>query len=1033
MDSINIDIKIPDVDKNITSVKELRERIAELKDQLVTLDSGTKEYNDTVRELQANTSKLNEVNSASKQSLDALPGSYNAINAEMKELMQQYKSMAVLTDEDKQKQTALAEKINDLNNKLKEQDAAVGVFNRNVGNYSSAFEGLRQVMDVTKTGTEQLGQGMTSIGSIIATTTGQAEGMTNGFTALGAVFESTAGVAFSLFDSIDKVNIAYQLGSDVLTLFTSKKSAETAAETANTVATKANTTATVAGTAATKTAETAQKGFNKALLANPITLVAVALLALVANLDKLVEAYKSVKNWITGVDKELEKSQIEINNARTAFEKYKESVETYNTVADHQVEIAKAQGKTDNELIDIRLKNIAAMKAELWAQISINREKHKELLLKSLGKDVDSEEVQQRIDMYNIIEEQYDAYKELNEQIEDLKNTKLANTILEERTAHEKAADAAKKHAQDAANAAKAYADSLKATFTQISDNYKTYTDQLYTETTQSLNKLNRLIKNLNDENIQDTNSLYERLSNYSDKYLVHTIENAKKERDLQIENNHKRKDELKEQRDSLKENIATEEESLRTLKKSSNAYKAKAANISLMRDSLKNVNLALTTIDEDIRNNDAAINKLFNDTLSKFDASRIISLYGSLENASQSITETSDVAAASIISEQEKADKLNDTYEEMNELVNQGVITNNDMSNVMMTLANNYINAGNSLNNLNKETRDYITSAQSVINEKTTAEFEEGLKEQEDAHKKHIEKLKEQQNYFADNMNFQKFARMFGWDKQFANELEVEEEKFQLRLLEKRKKFIEDQLQSPLLSDEERQKLNDALNDVENSIAEKKSDIQKLIDELPPELAKQIGGVLKTMSMIQGSFNAVMSAAKQKADRIKKDTSLTAEQQERLIEKQQKQYNAAFEANKRIEYANTVINTAAAAISAYRSMVGIPFIGPALAAAAVAATVTTGAMQLKQIANTRPDDLSSSVSTTTAASPDINTPTINVNDLINADRESENLNSDYLTEIQNKKKSDTRVYVVQTDIDETQNTMKTQVKQSTF
>ena len=125
---------------------------------------------------------------------------------------------------------------------------------------------------------------------------------------------------------------------------------------------------------------------------------------------------------------------------------------------------------------------------------------------------------------------------------------------------------------------------------------------------------------------------------------------------------------------------------------------------------------------------------------------------------------------------------------------------------------------------------------------------------------------------------------------------------------------------------------------------------------------------------------------------------------------------------------------TAAAAISAYRSMVGIPFIGPALAAAAVAATVTTGAMQLKQIANTRPDDLSSSVSTTAAAaSPDINTPTINVNDLINADRESENLNSDYLTEIQNKKKSDTRVYVVQTDIDDTQNTMKTQVKQSTF
>ena len=100
MDSINIDVKMPGLDDSITSVKELRAKINELKDSLVTLDSGTEEYSQTVQELTQYTSKLQEVQSAGKSTVDSLPGSYNELNNQMKELLKQYKSMSVVTDEE---------------------------------------------------------------------------------------------------------------------------------------------------------------------------------------------------------------------------------------------------------------------------------------------------------------------------------------------------------------------------------------------------------------------------------------------------------------------------------------------------------------------------------------------------------------------------------------------------------------------------------------------------------------------------------------------------------------------------------------------------------------------------------------------------------------------------------------------------------------------------------------------------------------------------------------------------------------------
>lgn len=64
----------------------------------------------------------------------------------------------------------------------------------------------------------------------------------------------------------------------------------------------------------------------------------------------------------------------------------------------------------------------------------------------------------------------------------------------------------------------------------------------------------------------------------------------------------------------------------------------------------------------------------------------------------------------------------------------------------------------------------------------------------------------------------------------------------------------------------------------------------------------------------------------------------------------QDKQSKKGFETAKKLQIASTIVNTIAAAWGAYRSLVEIPIVGPALAAAAMATTAATGAIQVSNI-----------------------------------------------------------------------------------
>ena len=88
------------------------------------------------------------------------------------------------------------------------------------------------------------------------------------------------------------------------------------------------------------------------------------------------------------------------------------------------------------------------------------------------------------------------------------------------------------------------------------------------------------------------------------------------------------------------------------------------------------------------------------------------------------------------------------------------------------------------------------------------------------------------------------------------------------------------------------------------------------------------------------------------------------------LEKKRDAEKRKAFEIEKKMKIAQTIMATAQGAIAAYTAMVGIPFVGPALAAAAAAAVVAFGAKQVQMIASTSFQGGGSGVSGAAPGSP---------------------------------------------------------------
>ena len=1140
MDSLEIKVTTPGLDESITTVKELKQHISELRDKLITTSYGTTEWDATVQELTTSVNKLTQVQKAEKDQVSLNEGSYKSIEAKMKELTQVYKTMAVVTEEDRQKQIALAVEINDLNDQLKGLDAAIGNHQREVGNYKAAFEGLKGSFEITTEAGQQLASGFSSVAGIIGLSASEASSANSAFSALSGTFSVVSSVTETLGRSTEAMSKAYEIATEFGDVFKKSKDAETksittntAAEKASAKASKASTAATTAQTAATKTADTATKAFNKTLLSNPFTAIIVVVVALIAHLQDIVNVFEKVGQAVGFINDDTNEFANATDNLTSKFDKQNKELE-------RELKILKASGAAEKDIIKAKLDLAKAQEAEIKTTLEAAKARLAQLKADGAwkrfwsGTRKEYEELTKEVEKLTAEQEKYtdkvlDLQTDANE--EEIKRNKDAQKRREE--AVKKRIEDAKKVAEEQKKALTQTVSDAKSAFKAISDAWAKTLKDLKTAgplfdsdkfKSESTNIASILGKSADEiTKLLDSTGTY--IKGVYHSVLVEAIKEVNDTADTRIkvlEDQYEfEKKIIKQDIDDKLANYQALNDELAKIEasggKGSSLYNAKLKELNEVVDDITRLTEKLNTFDETNRkvfdeiedsirtkakntvkelSNISPLAKGLSDEISS------ISLYDAAKQTGYAYDEILKTA-------QSFSTELGKNVKSLKSLYDEGVL---DFEQYTVGLNNAQAEYEEGVENFNKEYGNYklfpsenVTAEQA---EKFNAEYKEAIKYALSIKPKEIadiiadnaaevaEKAAERSEQVVTKLeakiralsmqltgtvsqsmiemaaggteaakdlimestnaldqevskaqtvlgNYLSDLTGFDWDGFFgdswAKEKELLDARFtaQLEFLNASIKVYKDALNDPDLSPEMQIQLTDELNSL---LLEKQTILNEQSEANAERTAKNIqaifNGVTAAIGVASDFLNAKMNMHKANADRIMNNEKLNQKEREALLEQEQKAYNKAFKANKAVQYANTVVNTATSAMSAYSAMAGIPYVGPILGAIAAAAAVAAGAFQIKTIAAQQPEDISGgsgAVGTGSAGGSGVINPTIDVNALLNADQASQNLNSDYYTDLQASKVQEQRVYVVESDISETQNTTKTQVMQSSF
>ena len=262
-----------DTGNTVRTVKSLKQEISDLRDELLNLEQGTQEYDEVQKQLQEDVEDLNTVMSAHKDQAEVLEGSYQDLQNQMKELKQAWKET-----NDEAERDVLGQKINDLNNQLKEMDASIGDFHRNVGNYESAWNGLTGVMENGEKITDDLEKGIKAFGTAIGLSEKQVNGLSDVLKRLKDGFHIAKDIAKAREETGKLATEETKAAAGGTLLATSQKGVGASANIMAAGETKAG--------LATKGLSVAMKGLKAALISTGIGILIAALGELVVLLDK---------------------------------------------------------------------------------------------------------------------------------------------------------------------------------------------------------------------------------------------------------------------------------------------------------------------------------------------------------------------------------------------------------------------------------------------------------------------------------------------------------------------------------------------------------------------------------------------------------------------------------------------------------------------------------------------------------------------------------------------------------------------------
>lgn len=333
------------------TVKGLKKEIDSLRDALLNVEKGGDEYKKILEQLIGDQKRLADVMSAGKNEVSAATGSYNALKNEMSALK---KVWAEVTDETSRNE--IGQRINAINTELKEFDASIGNFQRNVGNYAGAFKNTRQELAALKTEMDNLEEGTAEynaafqraseithnlserqemlkyssadLGTQLSNVAGIAAGLMGGFNAIQGVMALTGDKSEELQKTMMKLQagIAIVQGLqglegmknkaiglvDGLTAMIFKTNETTAAVGTETVAVEGNTAAQEANIVATEGATIATNGFQKALVATGIG-------AIIVLIGSLIAHWEDFKDMVGLSNEKLEQFQGIMDKVKTVL------------------------------------------------------------------------------------------------------------------------------------------------------------------------------------------------------------------------------------------------------------------------------------------------------------------------------------------------------------------------------------------------------------------------------------------------------------------------------------------------------------------------------------------------------------------------------------------------------------------------------------------------------------------------------------------------------------------------------------------
>ena len=340
-----------DAGTTVRTVKSLKQEISDLRDELLNLEQGTQEYDEVQKQLQEDVSDLNEVMGAHKEKAEALEGSYNDLQNQLKELKAAWKAT-----NDEAERDVLGQKINELNSKLSSMDQSIGDFHRNVGNYESAWNGLTGVMENGEKVTDDLEKGIKAFGTALGMTDKQVDGLSKALKSLKDGFHIAKDIAKSREETTKLATEETKAAAGGNLLATSQKGVGTSANIMAAGETKAG--------LATKGLSVAMKGLKTALISTGIGALIVALGSLIGLLDKAASKAKSARAAAKYSD------LLEIEDQRVKdYQKELDDLERQEEIIDKNSRIKEAQKKNEKEILEYQieqnkvLENQARLKA----------------------------------------------------------------------------------------------------------------------------------------------------------------------------------------------------------------------------------------------------------------------------------------------------------------------------------------------------------------------------------------------------------------------------------------------------------------------------------------------------------------------------------------------------------------------------------------------------------------------------------------------------------------------------------------------